>query len=108
MPNAAVELGKWGEVRLKQVLGGRGFKPKSPIKTSLSRPYIDRIVDRLAHEAKAGVNVGLNSTTRMQALKDAELVAKDRIKAAHWHFFQGAQKELLDFLTTLGIQYTVH
>lgn len=70
--------------------------------------YIDRLVDDVAHEVKAGLNVRLTSTIRVQARKDAELVAGRKIDGAHWHFFQGAQQELLDFLTSLGIQYTVH
>jgi hypothetical protein len=108
IPSAPEEMGRWGEARLKLVLSGRGFKPRSPFKTGLTRRYIDRIVDDVAHEAKAGVNVGLTSEIRVQALKDAELIAKKRIRGAHWHFFQGAQKELLDFLTTNGITYTVY
>jgi hypothetical protein len=105
---APVPLGKWGEIRLKQVLGGRGFKPKSPMQTSLGKKYHDRIVEQIAHEAKAGLDVGMTSTIGQQALKDAELIARDKIRGAHWHFFQGAKKELLDFLTAHGIQYTVH
>jgi hypothetical protein len=108
VPAAPEQLGKWGEVRLKQVLGGRGFKPKSPMQTSVGKRYHDRIVGQIAHEAKAGLNVGLTSTTRQQALKDAELIARDKIKGSHWHFFRGAKKELLDFLTAHGIEYTVH
>jgi hypothetical protein len=108
VPTATVTLGQWGEIRLKQVLGGRGFKPRAPLRTSLGKRYVDLMLDRIAHEAKAGINVGLDSRIREQALKDAELIAKDRIKGAHWHFFQGAQRDLLDFLSHLGIQYTVH
>ncbi len=66
------------------------------------------MVERIAHEAKAGINVRLTGNIRNQALKDAELVETGTIKGAHWHFFQGAQKELLDFLTGLGIQHTMH
>jgi hypothetical protein len=108
VPSAPEEMGRWGEMRLKLVLGGKGFKPKSPFKTSLTKRYIDRIVDRVEHEGKAGVNVGLTSTIRTQALKDAELIKTGKIKGAHWHFFQGAQQDVLDFLAGLGIDYTVY
>jgi hypothetical protein len=108
VPVAPVKLGEWGESRLSIVLGGRGFKPKSPYRTSLGKRYIDRLLDDVAHEAKAGIDVGLNSPTRAQALKDAELIAKTRIAGAHWHFFRGAKPELLEFLSSLGIDYTVH
>jgi hypothetical protein len=108
VPTAPVELGKWGEVRLWHALRGRGFKPRSPFHTSLGKRYVDRLVDGIAHEAKAGIDVGLTSTTRDQALKDAELISKGTIDGAHWHFFQGAKPDLLDFLTRLGIQFTVH
>jgi hypothetical protein len=30
------------------------------------------------------------------------------IDGAHWHFFQGAQKDILDFLKQRGITYTVY
>jgi hypothetical protein len=52
--------------------------------------------------------VGLTSKTRLQALKDAELLASGEIRGSVWHFFQGAQQKLLDFLTENGIQYVVH
>ncbi len=84
------------------------YKPSTPFKTSLSKRYVDRLLNGIAHEAKAGRNVELNSTTRPQVLKDAELISRQRIKGAHWHFFQGADQELLDFLTLHGIEYTVH
>jgi hypothetical protein len=66
------------------------------------------MVDNVAHEAKDGIDVGLNSRIRTQALKDSELAATGEIRGAHWHFFQGAQKKLLDFLTAHGIEHTVH
>ncbi|NLE37879.1 MAG: hypothetical protein GX621_07630, partial [Pirellulaceae bacterium] len=111
VPKSTVELGKWGEARLAADLGYQGVKPGSAFKTSMGNRFVDRLVNRVAHEAKAGINVGLTGGrygTRMQALKDAELIAKGRIDAAVWHFYQGAQQELLDFLTEHGIQYVVH
>jgi hypothetical protein len=108
VPAPPVELGKWGEARLRVYFGGRGFKPTKAYKTSLGNRYIDWFLDNVAHEAKAGINVTLGAKIRKQALKDAELVASGKVDAAHWHFFQGADKELLDFLGSLGIRYTVH
>jgi hypothetical protein len=108
VPKAPYELGKWAEARLAHDLGYQGVKPYSAFRTSLGKRFLDRLVNGVAHEAKGGVNVGLNSTTRLQALKDAELIAKGKIKGAVWHFYQGAQQELLDFLRQLGIQYLVH
>jgi hypothetical protein len=108
VPAAASSLGRWGEARLAQVLGGAGEKPAQAMATSLGNRFVDRLIDGVAHEAKAGANVALNSTIRKQILKDAELIARDRIKGAHWHFFQGAQQETLDFLTQNGIKYSLY
>lgn len=108
VPAAPVELGKWGEARLRVLFGGRGHKPKTAYRTSFGKRYIDWLVDNIAHEAKAGINVKLTAAMRKQALKDAELVAKEKVDGVHWHFFQGADKQLLDFLTSLRIPYTVH
>lgn len=108
VPKAPYELGKWGEARLAQVLGNQGVKPSSPFRTSLGNRFFDRLINGVAHEAKAGVNVGLTQKIRTQALKDAELIQTGAIRRAHWHFFQGAKQELLDFLTKHGIHYTVY
>jgi hypothetical protein len=108
VPKAPVKLGEWGETRLRQLFGGRGAKPKSPFKTKDGPRYVDWLVDGIAHESKAGLNVALTSKIRKQVLKDAELIANREIEGAHWHFWQGAQQELLDFLTSVGINYTVH
>ncbi len=108
VPSGMTALGEWGEARLAIELGGEGVKPGKAYVTSLGKRYVDRLVGRVAHEAKAGVNVALTPGLRKQALKDAELIARDRIDAAHWHFFQGAQQETLDFLKGLGIRFTVY
>ena len=106
VPKGAKPLGDWGETRLKHLLGGQG--DKANFGTSLGRREIDRLVDGVAHESKAGVNVTLNSKIRKQVLKDKELIDERVIEGAHWHFWQGADRELLDFLTQNGIKYTVH
>ncbi len=108
VPKATAALGQWGEARLAQVLGGAGYKPANALMTSLGRRFVDRLVDGVAHEAKAGVNVGLNSTVRTQIAKDVELMSANDIKGAHWHFFQGAEPELLEHLEANGIKATVH
>lgn len=105
---APVSLGKWGAARLGQVLGGAGMKPSSPFRTTMGNRYVDRLINGVADEAKAGVNVGLTSSIRRQVLKDAELLATGQLRGAQWHFFQGAQDDLLMFLKDNGIGYTVH
>jgi RHS repeat-associated protein len=108
VPKGAIPLGKWGEARLAQVLGGAGFKPKLPFMTSEGPRYIDRLVNGIAHEAKAGLNVNLTRDIERQILKDVELIQSGQIRGAHWHFFQGAQRSVLEFLEKLGIPYTVY
>ncbi len=70
--------------------------------------YIDRLVNGIGYEAKAGVDVGLTSSIRLQVLKDAELVATGQLRGAEWYFFQGAQDDLLAFLKQSGIKYVVY
>lgn len=70
--------------------------------------YIDRLVNGLGYKAKAGVDVGLMSSIKLQVLKDAELVATGQLQGAEWYFFQGAKPEPLDFLKQNGIGYVVY
>lgn len=107
VPTSTRSLGNWGEALLAEVLGHAGAS-QVHFRTSLGGRYIDRLVDGIAHEAKAGLNVGLTSRIRTQILKDVELILQGRIQGAHWHFFQGADQAVLDFLTQQGILYTVH
>ena len=91
------------------MLGGAGTKPRSPLITrSGKRRYPDRLVNGVAHEAKAGVNVKMTSRLAKQMDRDAELIATRQIRGAHWHFFQGAEPEVLEQLTVRGIRFTVH
>jgi hypothetical protein len=108
IPKAAVTLGKWGETRLRQVLNETGKKPSKPSKTSLSYRFPDRVFNRIAHESKGGLNVKLTSKIRTQILKDADLIRITKFKAVHWHFFQGAQPDVLKFLEENGIGYTIY
>ena len=108
IPKSARALGKWGESRLAQVLNWAGSKPANPFPTSLGPRYVDRLVEGVAHEAKAGANVKLTQALETQVLKDVELIEVGQIKGAHWHFFQAVEKDVLDFLEMHGIKYTVH
>ena len=108
VPKGTRSLGQWGEARLAQVLGGAGVKPAKPFSTDLGSRYVDRLVNGIAHESKAGLNVRLTSSIELQILKDAELIQAGRVQGAHWHFFQGAQPDVLEVLTKHGIGYTVY
>ena len=70
--------------------------------------YVDRIVGNVAHESKGGVNVGLKPEIEKQILKDAELLREGTFEEIHWHFWQGAQDDVLELLKQHGINYTVH
>ena len=108
VPKAASTLGNWGETKLAQILGNGVQKNTTVFATTLKNRVPDFLVDGVAHEAKAGLNVGLTSTIRKQILKDHELINTGQIDGAHWHFFQGAKQEVLDFLTQHKIEFTVH
>jgi RHS repeat-associated protein len=108
IPLGTASLGRWGEARLAQVLQGAGEKPAGAFVTSLGKRFIDRLVDGIAHESKAGYNVKLTSELEKQVLKDVELVTTGQIRGVHWHFFNGVKQEVLDYLKQHDIQYTVH
>ena len=74
----------------------------------MGKRYVDRMVEGYAHEAKAGLNVRLNSSLELQMMKDAELVAMKAITGVRWHFFRGATQEVIDALKRHGISYTIH
>jgi hypothetical protein len=74
----------------------------------MGKRYVDRLVNGIAHEAKAGLNVKLTSSIEQQILKDAELIKSGRIRGAIWHFFQGVDSEVLDCLSQNGIKYSVY
>ena len=50
--------------------------------------YIDRLINGVANESKAGVNVKLTNSIWTQTLKDKELIDEVLIKGAPWHFWQ--------------------
>jgi hypothetical protein len=94
VPTGAKRLGKWGEDRLEALLGGAGIRPKNLFFTSMGTRYVDRLINGLAHESKAGVNFKLTNSIWTQILKDKERIDEGLIKGAHWHFWQGVSKEL--------------
>ena len=108
IPKGTRRLGEWGEARLSQVLGEAGTKPTGAFKTAHGNRYIDRLVDGVAHEAKAGIDVALTPSIRKQIMKDVDLINTGQVRDVHWHFFQGAKSDTLDFLRQQGIKYTVH
>ena len=103
VPTGVKRLGKWGEDRLEALLEGACIKPKNPFFTSMGTRYVDRLINGVAHESKAGVNVKLTNSIWTQILKDKELIDEGLIKGAHWHFWQGASNELLETLTANGM-----
>jgi RHS repeat-associated protein len=108
VPASSKGLGDWGEARLSNLFGGKGIKPKSPFDTSFGKRYVDRLVDGVAYESKAGYNVKLTSTIKDQIAKDAELVRTNVVKRSEWHFWNGAQRSVLDALKGAGIKAVVH
>jgi hypothetical protein len=68
---------------------------------------IDRLVNGVAHEAKAGRNVKLKDV-KAQIDADADLIANGRVGGAYWHFFQGASSDTKAYLTERGIPYAEH
>jgi hypothetical protein len=96
-----------GESRLKTLLNDAG-EARKRLPTSWGEREIDRLADGIAHESKAGVNVKLNQEIVNQVMKDEELIREGLIDGAHWHFWQGADLDLLEFLDLHGIKHTVH
>jgi hypothetical protein len=108
VPVATKTLGEWGETRLSSFLGGQGVKPTSPFKTPFGPRYPDRLLDGISHESKAGLNVKLTSSIKRQIAKDTYLINKGFIDGAEWHFWRGAQPELIQALQKAGIKPVVH
>ena len=80
---AAKTLGEWGETRLGAFLNFAGTKPTKPFITKYGARYPDRLVNGIAHEAKAGLDVRLTTKIATQIAKDKELVELGLIKGAH-------------------------
>jgi len=102
--------GKVGENALSK-LGG---KPQSYFPTTQGGRYIDRLVDRIAHESKVGYTT-LNGKVKLQITKDAELIRKNSIDGAVWHFYKSPitgkgtpSGPLQSFLKENGIDFIIH
>ncbi len=106
VPVATASLGEWGETRLSSFLGGQGVKPKSPFSTPYGKRYPDRLLNGISYESKAGLNVGL--TSNFEIAKDPYLINAGRIKGAEWHFWRGAQPELIQALQNAAIKAVIH
>ncbi len=50
----------------------------------------------------------LNSAIKKQILKDAELLERGTFDNIVWHFWNGVDQKVLDYLTEHGISYVVH
>lgn len=74
----------------------------------MGKRFVDRLVNGVAHEAKAGFNVTLTNKIKLQIMKDVELMQTNQIKGAHRHFFQGADKSVTDYLKANKIPFTIH
>jgi hypothetical protein len=102
--------GKIGESALSK-LGG---KPQAYFPTSQGGRYIDRLVNGIAHESKVGYT-SLTSMIKLQVMKDVELIQKQDINGAVWHFYkspitgQGTPSgPLQNLLKENGIDFIIH
>ncbi|MNT54911.1 hypothetical protein D3C72_1921070 [compost metagenome] len=75
---------------------------------------MDVLVKKVAYESKVGF-VKFSQATIRQIQKDAELLGRDLIKRAEWHFFRseitgliGADSRILKMLSDNGIKYVIH
>jgi hypothetical protein len=107
-----------GEAALQAATGGvkRGFAPIPPQGGTRGFRYIDSFNEAtgLAAEAKTGL-AKLSPFVQRQIDKDVTLLAQGRVNRLEWHFFPssasetvGPSRELLDELTSKGIDYVIH
>jgi hypothetical protein len=54
------------------------------------------------------LNVKLTARIEKQIAKDVWLIENDVIKGAEWHFWRGAQPEVIRALQKAGIKSVVH
>ena len=107
--------GRAGEAVLADLAGATARNQlQQGFSTSLGRRIIDVLVDGVAYESKVGY-VKYSQAAVNQIMKDAELIAKEQVDGAVWHFFRsgvtreiGADQRLLDLLTRNGIKYVIH
>lgn len=108
IPLGAKPLGNWGEARLANYLGGEGIKPNDPFKTAIGNRYVDRLLNGVAYESKAGLNMKLTSGISRQIEKDVLLVQQGSVRRVEWHFWRGASPELIQALQNAGIKSVIH
>lgn len=107
-PSVPVAKGAWGELLLEKHLGGLGNKPINGFKTAEGIRKLDRIVDGVGYEAKAGKNVKLTAEIKRQIRKDQELIQRGDLRRIEWHFFDGATQEVKDYLREHNIDFVEH
>jgi len=106
------------ESALQAATGGvkRGFAPIPPQGGTRGFRYIDSFDEAtgLAAEAKTGF-ARLTPFVQRQIDKDVTLLAQARVNRLEWHFYPssasetiGPSRELLDELTSKGIDYVIH
>ena len=102
--------GRIGEEALKS-LGGQS---QVYFMTSRGARYIDQFANGVAYEAKVG-HLSMSPRVKNQIAKDQELLMKEIILSAEWHFFMspttgkvGAARSVIDMLNEAGIGVVMH
>ncbi len=102
--------GQVGEAALKQ-LGG---EPQAFFNTSHGARYVDQFVNGIANEAKVGYQT-LTSGTRLQVMKDIELMQTQQVQGVIWNFYMspvtgkiGPSGPLGNLLNSNNIPFTLH
>ena len=85
-----------------------------PFETSKGKRIVDQYADDVAHESKVGYQ-SLTKGIKAQIQKDAELIKKENVDGATWHFFEspvtgkgGPSKPLMDELKKNDIKVEIH
>jgi hypothetical protein len=86
---------------------GKGGQTQVGFKTSMGMRYVDYLKEGVAYESKNGY-VKMSSDFTKQALKDAELLGNKQADRVVWHFWKGADQDVLNFLAEHGIEWTIH
>ncbi|MNK88223.1 tRNA(Glu)-specific nuclease WapA precursor [compost metagenome] len=114
-PSLMFKGGLAGEAYLQSLVGAT-LKSQLQVsfETSLGIRRVDVLVKKVAYESKVGF-VKFSQATIRQIQKDAELLGRDLIKRAEWHFFRseitgliGADSRILKMLSDNGIKYVIH
>ncbi len=102
--------GKIGEEALKK-LGG---KSQQTFDTSQGKRIVDQFANGVIHESKVGYQ-SASDRIKTQIKKDAEIMKKEGVDGATWHFFQspvtgkgGPSKPLMKELEDNNIKVEIH